>query len=69
MNFANRMRPAWFPRLLWIRHECPACNSLKFKPAELRPIDGLLGMFALRPLRCEFCWRRRYWFSWHAAKA
>jgi hypothetical protein len=22
-------------------------------------------MFALRPVRCMFCWRRYYWFSLH----
>jgi len=30
-------------------------------------VDGLLAMFALRPVRCMFCWRRYYWFAWHAA--
>ena len=38
MNFSNRAWPDWVPRLLWIRHECPWCNSLKFKQAELRPL-------------------------------
>jgi hypothetical protein len=23
-------------------------------------------MFALRPVRCMFCWRRFYWFAFHA---
>jgi hypothetical protein len=23
----------------------------------------LLSMFALRPVRCMFCWRRYYWFA------
>jgi hypothetical protein len=55
--------------MLWIRRECPRCNSLKFKSAELRPIDGLLSMFALRPVRCMFCWRRYYWFTFHGAPA
>jgi hypothetical protein len=45
------------------------CNSLKFKQAELRPIDGLLEMFALHPVRCMFCWRRYYWFALHNAIA
>jgi hypothetical protein len=29
----------------------------------LRPFDGLLSMFMLRPVRCMFCWRRYYWFA------
>jgi len=69
MNFSTRTWPDWVPRMLWIRRECPRCNSLKFKPAELRPIDGLLSMFALRPVRCMFCWRRYYWFTFHGAPA
>ena len=39
--------PNWLPRLLWLRRECPRCHSVKFKPAELRPFDGLLSMFML----------------------
>jgi len=65
MNFSNRTWPNWVPRLLWIRRECPWCNSLKFKQAELRPIDGLLSLFALWPVRCMFCWRRCYWLGFH----
>jgi hypothetical protein len=57
------------PRMLWVRRECPSCNSLKFKDAELRPLDGLLRLIGLRPLRCMFCWRRRYWFALHSADA
>jgi hypothetical protein len=26
-------------------------------------LDGLLAMFAVRPVRCAFCWRRYYWFA------
>jgi len=63
MRAASRERPNWLPRLLLMRRMCPSCNSVKFKAAELRPIDGLLSMFALRPVRCMFCWRRYYWFS------
>jgi len=69
MNFSSRTWPRWVPRLLWIRHECPFCNSLKFKQAELRSYDNLLSMFAMRPVRCMFCWRRYYWFTWHAETA
>jgi hypothetical protein len=29
----------------------------------------LLSMFAVRPVRCMFCWRRFYWFSFHDAPA
>lgn len=66
MREASRQRPMWVPQLIWTRHECPSCNSVKFKPAEVRPFDGLLSMFALRPVRCMFCWRRYYWFAFHA---
>jgi len=58
--------PTWLPQLIWLRHECPRCKSVQFKSAELRPLDGLLSMFALRPVRCKFCWRRYYWFAFHA---
>jgi hypothetical protein len=61
--------PNWLPRVLLLRRECPRCNSAKFKTAELRPFDGLLAMFALRPVRCKFCWRRYYWFSVRSADA
>lgn len=55
--------PNWLPRLLLIRRKCPCCNSVKFKPGELRAFDWLLGLFALRPVRCMFCWRRYYLLS------
>jgi hypothetical protein len=51
--------PSWLPRVLFKRC-CPHCNSRQFKPAELRPTDELLAMFALKPARCVFCWRRAY---------
>jgi hypothetical protein len=35
----------------------------------MRPLDELLGMFALRPVRCKFCWRRYYWLSLHGASS
>jgi len=69
MNFSNRSWPRWVPRMLWIRHECPFCNSLKFKQAESRSFDGLLSLIAVRPVRCMFCWRRFYWFAFHDANA
>jgi len=69
MNFSTRHWPNWVPHLLWIRRECPCCNSVKFKAAELRPIDGLLAMFAIRPVRCMFCWRRFYWLTFRGADA
>lgn len=56
---------AWLPPVIWLRHECPSCGSKEFKPAEAHPFDGLLALFALRPVRCTFCWRRYYWFAWH----
>ena len=69
MDSSNRTWPNWMPRVLVIRRACPVCNSVKFKQAELRPVDGLLGMFALRPVRCMYCWRRYYWLSLHGAQA
>jgi hypothetical protein len=68
MSETNWIWPNWMPQLLWIRRECPRCNSTRFKPAELRSFDGLFGMFALRPVRCMFCWRRYYWFSMRGAE-
>jgi hypothetical protein len=35
----------------------------------LRSFDGLLSMFALRPVRCMFCWRRYYWFAMRVPSA
>jgi hypothetical protein len=66
MSTQSRNWPDWLPRVLWMRRVCPRCNSDRFKPAELRPLDGLLSMFALRPIRCKFCWRRYYWFALHS---
>jgi len=60
----NRM--ARLPHLLWLRHKCPRCASVQFKPAELRSFDAVLSLFFLRPVRCGFCWRRYYWFSFRA---
>jgi hypothetical protein len=66
MNERIKNWPNWLPHLLFPRRECPICNSVKFKQAELRSFDGLLSMFAMHPVRCLFCWRRYYWFSFHA---
>jgi hypothetical protein len=67
MSSASRTWPEWLPHP--IRKKCPRCNSVKFKQAELRPLDSLLAMFAFRPVRCLFCWRRYYWFALHEADA
>jgi hypothetical protein len=67
MSDTSWMWPAWAPRPPLIRRKCPRCDSVRFKAAELRPFDGLLSMFALRPVRCMFCWRRYYWVSLHGA--
>jgi hypothetical protein len=63
MSDTSRTWPSWAPRPPLFRHKCPCCNSVKFRQAELRTWDGLLAMFALRPVRCMFCWRRYYWVS------
>ncbi len=68
MHTDVRPWPNWLPRLLLFRRSCPCCDSVKFKTAELRSEDGLLSMFALRPVRCMFCWRRFYSFAlWSVA--
>jgi hypothetical protein len=36
--------------------------------AEAQPLDALLQLFSLRPVRCVNCWRRYYWFSKATAK-
>jgi hypothetical protein len=69
MNTTAWNRPAWLPHLLWIQHQCPRCTSVDFKSAEAHLCDGLLGMFALRPFRCMWCWRRYYWFTFQSANA
>ena len=69
MNNTNWLRPSWAPSLPLIIRKCPSCNSLKFKAAELRPFDELLGLLGLRPVRCLFCWRRFYWISLRGAPA
>ena len=69
MSNSSQDWPDWLPHLLCFRRKCPRCNSLKFKQAELRPFDELLSMFALRPFRCMFCWRRYYWITLHSAVA
>jgi len=63
MNAATMSWPNWLPRVLWFRRACPCCDSVQFKSAELHSLDWLLAMFALRPVRCKFCWRRYYWFA------
>jgi hypothetical protein len=60
--------PSWLPRVMWIRRRCPSCSCDQFKPAELRPYDGILALFFLHPVRCKFCWRRCYWVSLRAAE-
>ena len=62
MSVAATSWPDWLPRVLWFRRASPCCDSVKFKPAELKPLDGVWAMFAFRPVRCTFCWRRYYWF-------
>ena len=68
MNVATVTWPRWLPRVLWFRPVCPACTGVDFNPAELRPYDGLLALFFLRPVRCKACWRRYYWISFHPVR-
>jgi hypothetical protein len=67
MNTANPNWPNWLPHVLLMHHACPRCNSVRFKQAEAYAFDGLLSMFALRAVRCGFCWRRYYWFAFQTA--
>jgi hypothetical protein len=67
MSNARKDWPDWLPHLLCFRRKCPRCNSVKFKQAEMRSIDELLAMFAVRPVRCIFCWRRYYWVTLRGA--
>jgi len=55
--------PDRFPRLLWSSRSCPLCSSIEFRVAESHPLDGVLAVFALKPVRCVNCWRRYYWFD------
>jgi hypothetical protein len=63
MRRTHREWPNWLPHLLLTRRACPRCTSAEFKLAETRSFDGLLRMFAMRPVRCTFCWRRYYLFT------
>ena len=57
MDFA-----AHLPHVLWHRN-CPLCSSIRFEAAESSPLDTLLSLLMLRPVRCINCWRRYYWFG------
>jgi hypothetical protein len=61
--------PSWLPHLLLMRRACPRCTSVEFKPAETRSLDVLLSMFAIRPVRCMWCWRRYYWFTFRSVNS
>ena len=63
MEIVERHWPSSLPRILWRRRECPLCSSIEFKAAERHPLDPLLRVFALFPVRCVNCWRRYYWFA------
>lgn len=67
MDIAGMNWPGSVPRLLWMRRECPLCSSIEFQTAESHPLDRLLVLLALRPVRCVNCWRRYYWFAKRSA--
>jgi hypothetical protein len=69
MSDTSWLWPRGAPKLPLFRRICPSCGSVKFKTAEMRPTDELLGLFGLRPVRCKFCWRRFYWVSLRGAPA
>ena len=62
-HHAKIIWPNWLPRVLWFRRVCPCCESIHFKSSEAHSMDQLCSLFALRPIRCTFCWRRYYSFS------
>ena len=62
MEAVDRYWPSRVPRVLWKR-ECPLCSSIEFKAAELHPLDPILNVFALYPVRCVNCCRRYYWLG------
>lgn len=68
MDIAGLNWPSRFPRLLWMRKACPLCSSIQFEAAETGPLDGLLSLLALHPVRCVNCWRRYYWFAKKATR-
>lgn len=55
--------PSSLPHLLLFRRQCPLCTGTEFQEAEAHPLDGMLGLFGLHPVRCSNCWRRYYWFA------
>lgn len=63
VDHAKIIWPNWLPRVLWFRRVCPCCESVHFRPSEVHSLDQLCSLFALRPIRCTFCWRHYYWFS------
>jgi hypothetical protein len=56
-------RPAWLPRMVWMKWVCPFCTSIQFDRSEGTPFDRMLNVFALRRVRCAICWPRCYWFA------
>jgi hypothetical protein len=62
MDIAGLSWPSSVPRILWMHRECPRCSSIEFQTAESHPLDPLLGLLMLCPVRCANCWRRYYWF-------
>jgi hypothetical protein len=69
MDIADLTWPSGIPRLLWMHRECPLCSSIEFSTAESHPLDRLMRLFSLTPIRCINCWRRYYWFSNRRARA
>ena len=61
MEIVDRLWPSGIPRILW-RRQCPLCSSVEFKEAERHPLDRLLRIIALFPVRCVNCRRRYYRF-------
>jgi hypothetical protein len=53
-------RPHFVPRVLLRRKVCPLCSSFEFNTAEIGPMDALLRLLRLKPIRCANCYRRYY---------
>lgn len=43
---------------------CPVCGGGELYESRYRPLERLLNLFLLRPVRCGACYQRLYKFLW-----
>jgi hypothetical protein len=55
--------PSFAPRFLFRCKSCPLCSSIEFNSAEFGPMDAIMHLFTLKPVRCVNCFRRYYCWS------